>query len=248
MPLHTRFGQSSHLLSNPHPGENASHRRVHIISQKIHVSRASSNEPEFSHLKPPPPDRRAQLASTDRRKPSSHHPMNQRYQATARIGWTNLRRQGEGSHPWSAHPSSSPFASVLGAHAAAQPERSAAARAGLDQQSDQTSRVAGTAEAPRDPPGARVLRRGLRTGGRMDGKQQEWVEGGGVVERVTAWGCRFGVGVSWASERSEGEAVNGGQGWRPVRVRGVRLGLNGPIWLGFVFFFFISFSKFEIHF
>jgi hypothetical protein len=29
----------------------------------------------------------------------------------------------------------------------------------------------------------------------------------------------------------------------------VRLGLNGSIWLGFVFFsFFISFSKFEIHF
>jgi hypothetical protein len=55
--------------------------------------------------------------------------------------------------------------------------------------------------------------------------------------------------VSRASERSEGEAVNGGQGWRPVRVRGVRLGLNGPIWLGFVFFlFYISFSKFEIHF
>jgi hypothetical protein len=27
--------------------------------------------------------------------------------------------------------------------------------------------------------------------------------------------------------------------WRLVRVRGVRLGLNGPIWLGFVFFFFL---------
>ena len=34
--------------------------------------------------------------------------------------------------------------------------------------------------------------------------------------------------------------------WRPVRVRRVRLGLNGPIWLGFIFFLF--FSKFEIHF
>jgi hypothetical protein len=62
---------------------------------------------------------------------------------------------------------------VLGAHAAAQLERSVAARAGLDQQPDQTSRVAGTMEAPRDPTGARVLRRGLRTGGQMDGKQQE---------------------------------------------------------------------------
>jgi hypothetical protein len=26
--------------------------------------------------------------------------------------------------------------------------------------------------------------------------------------------------------------------WRAVRVKGVWLGLNGPIWLGFVFFFF----------
>jgi hypothetical protein len=43
--------------------------------------------------------------------------------------------------------------------------------------------------------------------------------------------------VSRARERSEGEA--GGQGWRPIRVRGVRLDLNGPIWLGFVFFLFL---------
>jgi hypothetical protein len=47
---------------------------------------------------------------------------------------------------------------------------------------------------------------------------------------------REGVEVSWW--RLPGRVARARFRWRPVRVRGVRLGLNGPIWLGFVFLFF----------
>jgi hypothetical protein len=48
-----------------------------------------------------------------------------------------------------------------------------------------------------------------------------------------------GVEASW--RRLPGRVARARFRWRPVRVRGVRLGLNGPIWLGFVFYFLFPF-------
>jgi hypothetical protein len=48
-----------------------------------------------------------------------------------------------------------------------------------------------------------------------------------------------GVEASW--RRLVGRVARARFRWRSVRVRGVRLGLNGPIWLGFLFSFFYFF-------
>jgi hypothetical protein len=49
---------------------------------------------------------------------------------------------------------------------------------------------------------------------------------------------RVGEGVKVSRWRLPGRVARARFKWRPVRVRGVRLGLNGPIWLVFFLFLF----------
>jgi hypothetical protein len=72
------------------------------------------------------------------------------------------------------------------------------------------------------------------------------MEGGGRVgaeperRQIAALGLWLRTcGASW--RRLPGRVARARFRWRPVRNRGVRLGLNGPIWLGFVFFSFFYF-------